>query len=166
VSSAIREKVIELARDPSPDVQLQVAIASRKIENFDALPVLNDVLAHCGQDKLIPSIVWNNLHPLLETDSARFVSLVTSKERLSPAPAALFPRIVERILSAQKPDGASVATLVKFVADRDGERAKECLSSISSKLAELSEPVVAQLKTDLNPVLRNLLARETTQRFP
>ncbi len=161
VSSAIREKVAELARDPSPDVQLQVAIASPKIKNFDALPVLNDVLAHCGQDKLIPSIVWNNLHPLLETDSARFVSLITSKERLSPAPAALFPRIVERILSAQKPDGASVAALIKFIADRDGERAKECLSAVSLKLAELSEPVVAQLKTELNPVLRNLFARET-----
>ena len=76
VSPAIREKVAALARDPSPDVQLQVAIASRKIKNFDALPVLIDVLAHCGQDKLIPSIAWNNLHPLLETDSARFVSLI------------------------------------------------------------------------------------------
>ena len=159
VSSAIREKVAELARDPSPDVQLQVTIASRKIKNLDALPVLSDALAHCGQDKLIPSIAWNNLHPLLETDSARFVSLITSKERLSPAQVALFPRIVERLLSAQKPDGPSVAALVAFVADRDGERAKECLSAVSLKLADSSPSVVAQLGTDLNPVLRNLLAR-------
>ena len=161
VSPAIQEKVTALARDPAPDVQLQVAIASRKIKNFDALPVLNEVLAHCGQDKLIPSIVWNNLHPLLETESARFVSLITAKERLSPAPAVLLPRIVERILSAQKPDSAAVAALVRFVADRDEERAKECLSAISLKLAELSEPVARQLKADLNPMLRNLFARKT-----
>src|SRR4029077_6157516 len=76
VSPAIRAQVAALARDSSPDVQLQVAIASRKIKTFDALPVLSDVLAHCGQDKLIPSIAWNNLHPLLETESARFVSLL------------------------------------------------------------------------------------------
>ena len=41
VTDAIRERVIALARDPSPDVQLQVAIASRKIEGCDALPVLS-----------------------------------------------------------------------------------------------------------------------------
>ena len=82
VSSAVREKVAALARDPSPEVQLQVAIASRKIKGFDALPVLSDVLAHCGQDKLIPSIAWNNLHPLLETESARFVSLILSEGRV------------------------------------------------------------------------------------
>jgi putative heme-binding domain-containing protein len=159
VSAAIREKVTELARDLSPDVQLQVAIASPKITNCDAIPVLSEVLAHCGHDKIIPPIAWNNLHPLLETNSARFTSLITSRERLSPALAALSPRIVERILSAQKPDGASIAAFLKFVADRDGECAKECLSAVSSKLADLSEPVIAQLKTDLTPVLQNLLAR-------
>src|SRR5439155_23194446 len=105
MSSAVREKVAALARDPSPEVQLQVAIASRKIKGFDALPVLSDVLAHCGQDKLIPSIAWNNLHPLLETDAARFVSWIVSQGRparpariqknLSPALAALAPRVVE-----------------------------------------------------------------------
>ncbi len=160
VSSAIREKVARLALDPSPDVQLQVAIASRKIESFDALPVLSEVLEHCGQDKLIPSIAWNNLHPLLETDSATFVSSVRSKERLSPALATLSPRMVERILSAQKPDAASVAALIKFVADRDGERTRECLSAVSSKLTALSEPATLELKTELKPVLQELLLRQ------
>jgi hypothetical protein len=84
VTSAVREKVAALARDPSTDVQLQVAIASRKIKGCDALPILSDVLAHCGQDKLIPSIAWNNLHPLLETDGMRFVSLITSEGRVTP----------------------------------------------------------------------------------
>jgi putative heme-binding domain-containing protein len=157
VSSAIRETVAGLAQDPSPDVKLQVAIASRKVKGFDALPVLSEVLAHCGHDKIIPSIAWNNLHPLLETESARFVSLQTN---LSPGLSVLSPRMVERILSAQKPEGASVAALVKLVADRDGERAKECLSAVSSKLATLSEPVTLQLKAELKPVLQELLARE------
>src|SRR5580765_4922166 len=83
VPSAIREKVAEMDRDPSPDVQLQVAIASRKIEGSDALPVLSDVLAHCGQDKVIPSIAWNNLHPLLETDSGPFVYMIWAQREWS-----------------------------------------------------------------------------------
>jgi putative heme-binding domain-containing protein len=162
VSAAIREKVAALARDPSPDVHLQVAIASRKIKGFDALPVLSDVLAHCGHDKIIPSIAWNNLHPLLETESARFVSLQKS---FSPALATLSPRIVERILSAQAPDGAAVAKFLKFVADRDGERAKECLSAISAGLGALSEPVATQLKAELKPVLQELLAPKADAPF-
>jgi hypothetical protein len=131
---------------------------SRKIKDLDALTVLGEVLAHCGQDKLIPSIAWNNLHPLLETESGRFVSL---QKNLSPALAALSPRMVERILSAQKPDERAVAAFIKFIGDRDAERAKECLSAVSLKLGALSEPVTVRLKAELKPVLGELLARET-----
>jgi putative heme-binding domain-containing protein len=171
VTPAVRQKIAALARDPSPDVQLQVAIASRKIKSLDALPVLSDVLAHCGQDKLIPPIAWNNLHPLLETNSARFVSLIVAEGRttraakiqkdFSPALAALSPRIVERILSAQKPDESASATIIRFLADWDDDRAKECLSVVSSKLGELISPVTDRLKAELKPVLLELLARET-----
>ena len=108
--------VVKLARDPSPDVQLQVAIASRKIEGCDALPVLVDVLAHCGHDKLIPAIVWQNLHPLLETEAARFVELLrkatNGRASAPPAVATLLPRIVDRMLGAREPNIAAVAALI------------------------------------------------------
>ena len=161
VSSSIRKKLAALAADPSPDVQLQVAIASRKIKNFDALPVLADVLAHGGQDKLIPTIVWNNLHPLLETETARFVSLVIREKRgLSPAAAALSSRVVERCLSADKPDARAIAAFIKFMADRDEAIAKECLSVVSSIVARSTEAFTSQLKTELKPVLEEFLARQ------
>jgi len=159
VSADVRRMVASLSADPNPDVQLQVAIASRKIKHFDALPVLYDVLAHCGQDKLIPSIAWNNLHPLLETESAAFVSLLRSNASWPPALAALSPRIVERMLSNQKIDTHSVAPFIQFVAERDSERARQCLSEVSSKLSTLSEPVLLELKTDLKPLLDGLLGR-------
>jgi len=160
VSSSIRKKIAALAGDPSPDVRLQVAIAVRKIKGFDALPVLADVLVHCGQDKLIPSITWNNLHPLLENQSARFVSLVTREGRgLPPALASLSPRVVERGLSANKPDARAIAVWIRFVALRDEATAKDCLSVVSSILARSTEAVTSQVKTELKPVLDELLAR-------
>jgi putative heme-binding domain-containing protein len=163
VSPAIRARIAEMARDKSPDVQLQVVIASRKIKEIDALPILNEVLASCGQDKLIPSIAWSNLHPLLdEPQSARFVSLMTAPGQLSPAQAALLPRMIERFLSPpQQLDGSSVAELVAFVAERDPDRAKECLSTISLKLPDLSAGGLAQLKTALEPALKKLLTHES-----
>ena len=75
-SPAIRDAVGGLARDQSPDVQLQVAIAARKIEGLDPLPILVEVLSACGEDKLIPSIAWPNLHPLLPGQGERFVRLI------------------------------------------------------------------------------------------
>jgi putative heme-binding domain-containing protein len=154
VSPLVQEKVAMLARDPSPDVQLQVAIASRKIKGLDALPVLTEVLRHCGQDKIIPSILWHNLHPLLETSGARFVRLQTN---WSPALGALSARVVERILSAPLPNGQAVATFVKLAASHDGERAKDCLSAISLRLGALNESETERLKLDLQPVLSEFL---------
>ena len=160
VTPAIREKVGGLATDPSADVQLQVVISSRKIKSFEALPVLIDVLAHCGQDKLVPSIAWNNLHPLLETDSGPFVYLIWANRPWTPAMASLSPRMVDRMLSAQKPDATAIATFIKFVAGRDRERVKECLSVVSSKFSSLGEPAANALKTELKPLLQELLARD------
>jgi putative heme-binding domain-containing protein len=145
VSTAVREKITTLARDASPDVQLQVAIASRKIKNFDALPVLSDVVRRCGHDKVIPSIGWNNLHPLLESEASRFVSL---QKEWSPAVAALSPRIVERMLAAQRPDFSAVAATIRFVAKHDELQARDCLARLNER------------RDELIPVVQELLARK------
>ncbi len=103
VTEQIRDKVVSLAADQSPDVQLQVAIACKKIEGIEPIPVLVDVLVRCGDDKLIPHIVWQNLHPLLETRSADFLAEV-KKHDLAKTPnlKAIMPRVTERILAAKK----------------------------------------------------------------
>jgi putative heme-binding domain-containing protein len=157
VSATLRSRIAELARDPSPDVQLQVAIASKKVHELDPLPVLSDVLAHCAHDKIIPSIVWNNLHPLLETESARFVSLQTN---LSPALATLAARIAERILSSPTPDTRALASFIKFVSDRDEQRVTECLSAVSSKLTTVGEQDIARLRTELDSLLQGIIAQK------
>jgi putative heme-binding domain-containing protein len=154
VSASVREKVASLGSDASRDVQLQVVIAARKVRGLDGLPVLSDVIGHCGQDKVIPSIAWNNLHPLLETNGAQFVRWQTN---WSPALSTLSSRVVERMLNAASPDGPAVATFVQFVANHDGERAKDCLSAISLRLGALEGSVTARLKKGLEPVLLKLL---------
>src|SRR5438128_6862849 len=107
-------------RDPSPDVQLQVAIAARKLKGIDPLPVLLDVLTHCGDDKLIPHIVWQNLHPLLEKDSERFLTLA-GKVDLAKAPgvAKVLPRAIDRILGNPSGDPAAVVAFVEKLVAKD-----------------------------------------------
>jgi putative membrane-bound dehydrogenase-like protein len=93
----------KLGREGAPDVKLQVAIAAGKIDGVDPLPVLVEVLAHAGNDKLIPHIVWQNLHPLLATRSEDFLAEVKKYDlKATPNLAKIMPRVTERILAAKK----------------------------------------------------------------
>ena len=160
VSQPIRERVATMAADPSPDVQLQVAIAARKIDALDPLAILVNVLANCGQDKLIPSIVWPNLHPLLPQHGERFVKLVKRADlRRSPALAAISPRAVDRILSAPGADLQSVHALLALLVERDSLHAKQCLSVLAAKARELPAPVVDRLAAEIRPTLAQCQAR-------
>jgi len=103
VSEGNRQKIAALADDKSPDVRLQVAIAARKIEGIEALPLLVKVLANSGDDKLIPHIVWQNLHPLLENQGPAFLAEVKKYDlKASPGLGAIMPRATERILAKKK----------------------------------------------------------------
>jgi putative heme-binding domain-containing protein len=154
----LRERVVSLARDPSPDVQLQVAIASRKIDGCDALPLLVDVLTYCGHDKLIPAIAWPNLHPLLETGSVRFAELALKpvapqNHTFSPALATLMPQIIERVLSANPPNAKAAALLLEHTLQRAPQRAQECIAAVSAKISGFNDTQLADLKQHLGPVL-------------
>lgn len=101
-SEPLAKQVSELVKDPSRDVQLQVAIAAKKLKHVDALKVWLDVLANCGEDPLIPHIVWQNLHPQLPADAERLLSLVESYNiETSPGLAAMLPRVAEKLQDAK-----------------------------------------------------------------
>jgi hypothetical protein len=152
VASAIRDEVVRLARDRAPDVQLQVAIAARKVEGLDSLPILIDVLAACGEDKLIPPIVWNNLHPLLPVQGERFVRLIESVDlRSTPALAKLLPLVVDRILGEPGSDLEPVRSIIERLATQDARLARECLSVVSDRVREMPETRGRELRTRLQP---------------
>jgi putative heme-binding domain-containing protein len=158
VSAAVRDRIVSLAGDRSADVQLQVAIAARKVAGLDALAVLINVLARCETDKLIPYIVWPNLHPLLEQEGARFARTARAIDLQSaPALAKLLPRAVERVLSGRTPDTVSAAAIVRLLAERNSEYTREALSAISAKVPELGEASRADLRKQLQPLLMTIV---------
>jgi putative heme-binding domain-containing protein len=167
VAAPLRAEIVRFAHDPSPDVQLQVAIAARKLESVEALPILVDVLASCSQDKLIPAVVWPNMHPLLEDQSVTFVRLVQKLDlNAAPAVVKLMPRVVERILSRPAPDAASVGALssliIRLASARDAtlpsvESARACLSAIAARARAISDSDTAALTKAIQPVLEGIL---------
>lgn len=157
----VREAVVRLARDASPDVQLQVAIAATKLDGADPLVVLVDVLNHCGHDKLIPAIVWPNLHPLLESQGARFAELVASHSApASPALAAVLPRCVDRMLAGTSFDARSIAALFDVTAKRAPDRLSACVAAVSSRLDSLGAAHVAALGEHLRAPLGRIARDE------
>jgi hypothetical protein len=103
VDGAIVARVVALADDSSADVKLQVAVAARKIKGLEPLPLLVKVLANAGEDRLIPHIVWQNLHPLLETQSDEFLKAIKQYDlKATPSLSQIMPRATERILAKKK----------------------------------------------------------------
>ena len=159
IDGETRDRLIASARDASPDVQLQVTIAARKLKGVDAMPILLDVLIHCGDDKLIPHIVWQNLHPLLEKDGERFLTLA-GKVDLAKAPgvAKVLPRAIDRILGNASGDPTAVVKFIgKIIAKKESETAARlCLASLRLKVqnGEIAGKPLENLKKDIMPILR------------
>jgi putative membrane-bound dehydrogenase-like protein len=171
--AAVCAKIARLAQDPSPDVQLQVAIAARKVEGLDAMEVLLDVLTHCGDDKLIPHIVWQNLHPLLDGQGERFVKLVEQMEPdRAKALAPLMPRVVERVLGGRKIDPAVTEALFRLLtvgprADPVAARALMALLAGKVQSGEIKGDSLASLSERLLPRVRGVIdGKGEAQYFP
>ncbi len=130
VDAAVRTKIVGMAKDEAPTVRLQTAIAARKIDGIDAIPTLLEVLNHSGDDKLIPHVVWQNLHPLLEDHADEFVRILEKTDLgRSPALAALMPRVVERILGRKQFDPALIGGAVRRAVRRKGRGSRRARGS-------------------------------------
>ena len=89
---------VSLAQDTSPDVQLQVAIAAGKLQHIDALKCWVDILASCGDDPLLPNIVWQNLQSRLPADSDRLLELASEVDlEKAPGLAAMLSHAAEKL---------------------------------------------------------------------
>jgi putative membrane-bound dehydrogenase-like protein len=168
VDDAIRGRVERLAGDRSPDVQLQVAIAARKISGINPIPLWLDILSDCRDERIIPPVVWQNLHPTLEDRAGEFVALVTNGDAAGPsgkppALAAVLPRAFDRIVARKQFDAPLVAKLLVAMIDgprADADAARRCIGSVAGRIhnRELSGKDLAAARESLRPVLSRVLA--------
>ncbi len=167
------KKVLELSQSSNPDVLLQVAIAAnklalRKLERADPVQVLFNVLVASGKDDHLHHVVWQNLHPLLETRSETFLNLAkTRKFAETPGLAAIGPLLAERLLAVKKTDTPPVVGLIELlVAQQPGssDSLLKCLDSLSAKLEtkEIDAATAQVLAARLEASLKALLADNTS----
>jgi putative membrane-bound dehydrogenase-like protein len=157
------------AGERKADVLLQIAIATRGIEEAYKVRGLLGVLSLAGDDKLIPHIVWQNLHPLLESQGDHFVKIFMEFGRkpnvIEPNVAAIMPRVADRLLAASKVEPATIARLVKeLFATDEPSAAKKVMALLATKVqtGELQGSRLAGLKLALQPMLRKALDGKPT----
>jgi len=167
VDAVVREQVAASVDDPSPDVVLQAAIAAGKLEGVDPLPLWLRALGRAGDDKLIPHIVWQNLHPRLEDHSEQFVALVEGL-KLGDAPtlAALMPRVIERILGATNLNAKAVSRLLAMLADGPNANpalAGQCLAMLAGKIQtrEIAGERLEAVRTEIEPLLKKIVTNSS-----
>ena len=142
VSDDIRAYIrSNLCDDESAPVRLQVAITLRKLSKVsdrDALLGLLQVLGASADDPLIPHIVWQNLHALLETESEAYADAVRTIFGLFPGVQALVPRCVDRILANDQVDFVAVSNLMDYMTESEDvalrEAAVKCLDVLASRV--------------------------------
>jgi putative heme-binding domain-containing protein len=173
VDDAIRSRVLHMADDPSPDVKLQVAIAARKLDQVDPLPILVNVLYGCGDDPLIPHIIWQNLHPLLEDRADEFLRLVADHHREKGYNATvlrLLARVTERILGRRRFDVKTLETLFAMLTVgpfSNPEAARACMATLTSRIhnGEIQSRSLQALADRLRPRLEHLMSIKSSGDF-
>jgi putative membrane-bound dehydrogenase-like protein len=165
VPDSIAVRVAKLSSDPLPDVRLQVAIAARKVVTLDPVPVLLAVLANSADDKLIPGIVWQNLHPLLESRGAEVTSRLAKLDLSKPILRDQFlPRMIDRLLGVSEPKVDALATLADVLLGAKGNEAAaaRCLASLAQKVQtrEIAGRPLDTLKARLRPQLLALIEKK------
>jgi putative heme-binding domain-containing protein len=159
------EEARRLIDDPSPDVRLQMAIAARRLEGVDPLPILLGVLKNSGEDKLIPHIVWQNLHPLLQDHAEQFLdALAPINLGKHPAVANLMPRVVERLLDRRKKEPGQIVRLFGMLQKSPATHpaARQVLALLAARVqnGEIQGETLNELRKQFAPILSRLLVEK------
>jgi putative membrane-bound dehydrogenase-like protein len=157
--TGVNATIYALRNDSAARVRLQSAIASVKLGGVPTIPTLVDVLSQAGDDSVVPRIIWQNLHPLLEAHSSEFLAAM---RKHSPYPASVLqflPRVTDRILAVRKPDAATIAELVSVLLTpgTDAESADRCLQLLTQRIRS-NELRDASLKSVMQPLRTALTA--------
>ncbi|MEE2885894.1 MAG: PVC-type heme-binding CxxCH protein [Planctomycetota bacterium] len=160
ITDRLKSRIRSLARDVAADVRLQVAIAARKIEGLDAMPLLIEVLAHSGEDRVLHKIAWQNLHPLLSDGAVHFLELVNKLESKQQAwLGEILPRAAEHILSEGKAPPEITAQIMTLTARDNPGIARRCMQSLTDQVqaGQLATAAETSLKALLGSTLDKVL---------
>lgn len=162
VAKEVSAKVQGLCEDSNPRVLLQAAAAINKIEGADKVRGLFDVLNAAGNDKVIPRVVWQNLHPHISSDAAGFLARL---QNVGTTADGFFPRLVDRVLAEPSVGPNQIAELLKALIEnkqRIEARALFKLIAERAQTGQFSDAEIAGLRQSLKPAFWKVIDQTPT----
>ncbi|MHC4877416.1 MAG: PVC-type heme-binding CxxCH protein [Planctomycetota bacterium] len=129
------------------------------------------LLAAESDDPLIPRIIWQNLHPRLETMASEFVAMLSQERFLKAVNATqMMPRIVERILGRKSQDLTPVAALFELLTDDEtgsSDLAAQTLDVLAQRVQtrQIKGEQLDQLASLMREPVADILDRENESRL-
>jgi putative membrane-bound dehydrogenase-like protein len=155
-AGSVTEWSKQLRAEPLP-VMLQSIIGISKLPHTRGVfHAWMSAHASSGDDKLLPHIVWQNMHPRLEEHTDDFLAVLQEGEYLKQKHVAnLMPRVTERLLGRKDPDPKPVVELFQLLESRDVSAARQCLAVVASRIqsGEIRGERLDLLKQHLQPEL-------------
>jgi putative heme-binding domain-containing protein len=148
-----------VADERHPDVLVQLAIANKKLD-LGGIPTYLALLRKAPTDKLLQHIVWQNMHPLLETKGDVFVEAVKKGGKLDQL-GEILPRAADRILASKKPQVEALAGLYELVTKADRPNlatARQILAALAARVQ--SGEIDAKTKAGIHKALWPLVSTE------
>ncbi len=153
--------------DPDPAVRLQRLIAIAKLPA--TTKTLEGLMWHLTQveteDVHTQKVIWQNLHPRLDTQFGDFVELLIAKEYYQDEVVMkLLPRILDRLIAVKRFDGKAIGDLFTLLRDDHSEVGRDVLAVLATKIqtGELKGEKLDQLKTAMFEPLTPLLTNDAT----
>ncbi len=147
---------------PSPEVVLRAAIffGHNSVGGGPGRASLDGLLGAleaCGEDKLIPRIVWQNLHPHLEPAhkaNELIKTIAWFDAPLSPGVKAILPHLIDRLLARRDGDPAPLVALFDLLS-KGKTQSPDHARAFLAKLAEVVQ--TGQWRDERLVVLRKAL---------
>ena len=97
--AGLLHRLMDFAQDQDPTIQLESVLAADCNICNDTMRILLKACATCGDDPLIPQIVWQNLHPMIDARGPELLTILKEYDlKQHPNVAKLMPRITQRLL--------------------------------------------------------------------
>jgi putative membrane-bound dehydrogenase-like protein len=169
VSDAMLARFAEMAaRDPVPEVRLQLASTAARLTKQDTLPLLENLMRHAedARDPDLPLMIWLACEPRVARQPGKLLAWLRENAAGNPLVRnAIVPRAMRRLVATGK--GEDLAACVVFVSEsRDSEVRRRALEGLAQALqGQLVDGpagwkgVLPQLLADADPEVQRLAGK-------
>ncbi len=122
------------------------------------MPMLLDVQSESDRDPLIPYVVWQSLHPLLDDRPGEVARWLDRSQATGAVFRGLLPRLIDKLMANPRADAKLIARVL-FSGRADEDSSREAFDVVATRLRDRGLP--PEFDRDLRGELKKRLVTLT-----